>query len=154
MFGALLVASKEEGRHHPDVWSTVTSSRPYLDLAADALRRLDSGNRVIERCVEYLSQLSMILKSSSKHCLSSFVAWCQKTRYSHSNVALDESSGLRPDSLPMMPMYSSEFTSSSGADHAAWSDVDLGEFMMDNDLDFLGRIFNLSQPPNAAMDEV
>ena len=40
--------------------------RPYLDLAAEALRRLDSGNPVIERCVEYLSQLSMILKAASK----------------------------------------------------------------------------------------
>lgn len=47
----------------------MTSSRPYLDLAAEALQRLDSGNRVIERCVEYLSQLSKILKATSEYWL-------------------------------------------------------------------------------------
>lgn len=66
VFGALLVASKE-CRRHPDLWGMIPSARPYLDLAAEALQRLDSGNRVIERCVEYLSQLSKILKSTSKH---------------------------------------------------------------------------------------
>lgn len=44
----------------------ISSARPYLDLAAEALQRLDSGNRVIERCVEYLSQLSKILQTTSK----------------------------------------------------------------------------------------
>jgi len=44
----------------------VENARPYLDLAADALRHLDSGNLVIERCVEYLTQLSMILKATSE----------------------------------------------------------------------------------------
>lgn len=42
-------------------------SRPYLDLATEALRCLDSGNRVIERCVEYLSQLSLALGPLSKY---------------------------------------------------------------------------------------
>lgn len=32
-----------------------------------------------------------------------------------------------------------------------WSNVDLGEFMMDNDLDFLGRMFNFSHPPEAGI---
>lgn len=44
----------------------IENARPYLDLAADALRHLDSGNLVIERCVEYLAQLSIILKATSK----------------------------------------------------------------------------------------
>lgn len=65
MFGALLVASNER-MHNPEQWSSVELYRPYLDLAAEALRRLDSGNRVIERCAEYLSQLSMILKATSE----------------------------------------------------------------------------------------
>lgn len=71
IFGALLVSSKES-RHDPSQWCAVEQSRPYVDMAAEALRRLDSGNQVIERCVEYLAQLSMILKATSK-CL------CQNT---------------------------------------------------------------------------
>lgn len=43
----------------------IDQSVPYLDMAAEALRRLDAGNRVIERCAEYLSQLSLILNASS-----------------------------------------------------------------------------------------
>lgn len=65
IFGALLVSSKES-QHNLDQWRMIENARPYLDLAADALRHLDSGNRVIERCVEYLTQLSMILKATSE----------------------------------------------------------------------------------------
>ena len=71
IFGALLVASKEPQRNS-EQWRFVEKSRPYLDLAAEVLHRLDSGNRVIERCVEYLSQLSMILNTTGKLCLSAF----------------------------------------------------------------------------------
>ncbi|KAL2216905.1 fungal-specific transcription factor domain-containing protein [Thermoascus aurantiacus ATCC 26904] len=65
IFGALLVSSKES-LHDPSQWSVVERSRPYLDLAAEALRHLDSGNRVIERCIEYLTQLSFVLNHLSK----------------------------------------------------------------------------------------
>lgn len=65
IFGALLVSSKES-LHNPSQWSVVERSRPYLDLAAEALRHLDSGNRVIERCIEYLTQLSFVLNHLSK----------------------------------------------------------------------------------------
>ena len=53
--------SSRESPKNPSLWEPVERSRPYLDLAADALRQLDSGNRVIERCVEYLSQLALAL---------------------------------------------------------------------------------------------
>lgn len=65
IFGALLVSSKES-IHDPSQWSIVDRARPYLDIAVDALKRLDSGNRVIERCVEYLSQISVVLMALSK----------------------------------------------------------------------------------------
>lgn len=32
-----------------------------------------------------------------------------------------------------------------------WSNVDLGEFMMDNDLDLLGRMFNFNQSNGTAI---
>ncbi|KAJ5127534.1 transcriptional regulatory protein GAL4 [Penicillium atrosanguineum] len=107
IFGALLVASKER-LHYPEQWSSVELCRPYLDLAAEALRRLDSGNRVIERCVEYLSQLSMILKAA-------------------------------------------KFASPQAANYPMWSNMDLGEFMMDNDLDLLGRLFNFTHAHDAGI---
>lgn len=66
-------------------------------------------------------------------------------------AALDEplnqhdGAGLQPST------YAPEFMSPHGTDHTMWSNVDLGEFMMDNDLDFLGRMFNFSHPPEAGI---
>lgn len=145
IFGALLVASKEY-RHHSDLWTMATSSRPYLDLAAEALQHLDSGNRVIERCVEYLSQLSMVLRSNSAYSVrksGTFPTVAALTRH----LALG-------NELSSNQTYPSELASSMGANHDLWSNVDLGEFMIDDDLDLLGRLFNSSHAQNAAMDEV
>lgn len=47
-------------------WNVVGHSRPYTDRAIDALRRLDSGNRVVGSCVEYLSHLSLVLSALGK----------------------------------------------------------------------------------------
>ncbi|KAJ5677468.1 transcriptional regulatory protein GAL4 [Penicillium maclennaniae] len=131
IFGALLVASKER-LNYPEQWSSVELYRPYLDLAADALRRLDSGNPVIERCVEYLSQLSMILKAAK-------------------NAALSEPLNLQIGPALQAPMSSTEFASPQPANHPMWSNMDLGEFMMDNDLDLLGRMFNFNQAHDAGI---
>lgn len=70
------------------------------------------------------------------------------------HTALDEACELRPDVPPLMPMHSTDFGSPSGTDQAMWSNVDLGEFMMDNDLDFLGRMFNFSHSHNATVRDV
>ncbi|KAJ5279909.1 transcriptional regulatory protein GAL4 [Penicillium angulare] len=123
IFGALLVSSKER-QCNPDQWRSIENSRQYLDLAADALRHLDSGNRVIERCVEYLAQLSMMLKATTSEKPSSLA--------STSNV--------------QAPLNGPPIFSADNADYPMWSNVDLGEFMMDNDLDFLGQMFNLNHP--------
>lgn len=56
--------ASNERKTNPEHWRTVENSRSFVDLAAEALRHLDSGNLVIERCIEYLSQLSMILKAT------------------------------------------------------------------------------------------
>ncbi|CAI7674841.1 unnamed protein product [Penicillium manginii] len=60
IFGSLIVASKERDRN-PSAWIMVSQSRPCIDTAAEALRQLDPGNPVVERCQEYLSHLSAIL---------------------------------------------------------------------------------------------
>lgn len=39
-------------------------------MAAEALRHLDPGNRVIERCVDYLMQLEVALERICAFCLS------------------------------------------------------------------------------------
>ncbi|KAJ5921542.1 transcriptional regulatory protein GAL4 [Penicillium verhagenii] len=126
IFGALFISSKES-QHNPEQWRIIESSRPYLDLAADALRHLDSGNRVIERCVEYLTQLSMVLKATTS----------------------GEQTIPRIPAGPHLPLPVPDMIPPHNADYPMWSNVDLGEFMMDNDLDFLGRMFNFNHSHDA-----
>jgi len=64
--------------------------------------------------------------------------------------ALNEPSNSGSGHAMQIP-YSTEFTTPQTADHAMWSDMDLGEFMMDNDLDLLGRMFNFSHAHDAGM---
>lgn len=40
-------------------WKFVEKALPYFNMAIEALQNLDRGNRVVERCVSYLSQLSL-----------------------------------------------------------------------------------------------
>jgi hypothetical protein len=68
-----MTVSKER-KDSPLGWDIVDESRVYIDKAIEALCQLDPGNRVIERCVEYLSKLAVILDAPSKSnlllCLS------------------------------------------------------------------------------------
>ncbi|RLL96753.1 hypothetical protein CFD26_105631 [Aspergillus turcosus] len=119
IFGALVVASREKDSN-PLAWSEVDESRAYIDKAIEALHRLDSGNRVIVRCVEYLSQLSLVFNALNLD-RSNF----NDTPVSNlfSGNAGDLFISEKNDPLPH---------------------IDLGEFMIDQDLDFLGRIFNVA----------
>lgn len=42
------------------------ASLPYFNMAIEALQNLDRGNRVVERCVSYLSQLTILPIISGK----------------------------------------------------------------------------------------
>lgn len=76
IFAALLVITKEpqaqadsSDTDNTDTWPllhSIETSRPYLLMAADALRHLDPGNLVIERCVDYLMQLEVALERICK----------------------------------------------------------------------------------------
>lgn len=126
----------------------VDPSRSYLDLAAETLRRLDSGNQVIERCVEYLSQLSLILKSTRRSSLRGIAHLISILTSLIDPTVLVEPTGPRSDMSPQPKAYAPDIGPHNEESHVLWPDVDLGEFMVDNDLDFLGRMFNSSHPHN------
>ncbi|KAJ9377612.1 transcriptional regulator family: Fungal Specific TF [Paecilomyces variotii] len=133
IFGALLVSSKES-IHDPSQWSVVDRARPYLDIAVDALKRLDSGNRVIERCVEYLSQISVVLMALTSN------GPIPNTSSGMYPPSYGPNLGATPTSQSMSNMpgrYNFNNQSPVG--------VDLGEFMIDSDLDFLGKLFDLNR---------
>ncbi|KAJ3453600.1 hypothetical protein MRS44_017847 [Fusarium solani] len=61
IFAAMQVAH-DDCRRDPDRvsrWKFVEDALPYFNIAIEALQNLDRGNRVVERCVNYLSQLSL-----------------------------------------------------------------------------------------------
>jgi hypothetical protein len=67
IFASLMILSaSKEALRDTSFGIKVMQSRPYIENAIEGLRRLDSGNRVIERCVEYLAQLSLILSAMGK----------------------------------------------------------------------------------------
>lgn len=109
IFSSLLVSATESPKS-PAAWEFAEKSRPYLNLALDALRHLDSGNSVIERCIEYLSQILAL-------------------------TALGSNSGSRS---PQQQQQQEWFN--DRGDRFPDS-IDLGEFMIDTDLDFLGGLF-------------
>ena len=47
-------------------WNFVEAPLPYFNMAIEALQNLDRGNRVVERCVSYLSQLTILPIISGK----------------------------------------------------------------------------------------
>ena len=47
-------------------WEFVEQALPYFNMAIEALENLDRGNRVVERCVSYMSQLTLFPISASK----------------------------------------------------------------------------------------
>ncbi|KAJ5593949.1 uncharacterized protein N7459_000157 [Penicillium hispanicum] len=114
LVGSLMTASKER-ECSSLAWSMVDGSRVYIDKAIEALCQLDAGNRVIGRCVEYLSQLAVILDAPTM----------DRTSF---NAAISNS----------LSGYSDDFVSSNMAD--PFSSMDLGEFLSSQDLDMLSNI--------------
>lgn len=47
----------------PPQWKFLESSAIYLNMAIEALQNLDRGNRVVQRIVDYLSQLALAVLS-------------------------------------------------------------------------------------------
>lgn len=47
-------------------WDFMEQALPYFEMAIEALENLDRGNHVVERCVSYLSQLSITSLGSGK----------------------------------------------------------------------------------------
>lgn len=66
---ALLVAPKKSTVNtatSSSRWDFLDSSSTYLSMAIEALNNLDRGNRVVERCVDYLSHLSFAILNLRK----------------------------------------------------------------------------------------
>jgi len=62
----LLVSPKgtaTDGDVAPSQWKFLESAAIYLDMAIEALQKLDRGNRVVLRVVDYLSQLALAVLS-------------------------------------------------------------------------------------------
>lgn len=66
IIAGLLVSPKAtatEGDGAPSRWKFLESSAIYLNMAIEALQNLDRGNRVVQRIVDYLSQLALAVLS-------------------------------------------------------------------------------------------
>jgi hypothetical protein len=167
----------------------VEQSRPYLDLAIEALRFLDSGNRVIERCLEYLNQLLLAMnalselphapiRSNANFALSvlgvNLLSVPAEPHLVNSATSAYNKSSMAAgvDSIPAPSVFQPSMSSDHSGTNAHSSSrnfadsyytnmssqnqpslgIDLGEFMVDSDLDFLSGLFDISHTGSHNVD--
>ncbi|KAI6853580.1 hypothetical protein KC365_g15891 [Hortaea werneckii] len=116
-------------------WKFVEIALPYFDMAIDALQNLDRGNRSVERCVSYLSQLT----------IGPITSLNDESTTSYSQHLLTRN-GNTP-AIVSAPNGPSTRTMGSVMDPTRQvpMEIDLNEFMLDTDLDFFSRHFDLNQ---------
>uniref|UniRef100_A0A0B7KLQ8 Zn(2)-C6 fungal-type domain-containing protein n=1 Tax=Bionectria ochroleuca TaxID=29856 RepID=A0A0B7KLQ8_BIOOC len=114
-------------------WKFVEKALPYFNMAIEALQNLDRGNRVVERCVSYLSQLSLAPLGSASSGLPSH-------DYSHDTTHPGEANGSVGHGAPSVRV-SNGFM----APRQMPMEIDLSEFMLDTDFDFFNRHMDVNQ---------
>lgn len=137
-------------------WKFVESALPYFNMAIDALQNLDRGNRSVERCVSYLSQLTIVpitpcerpvtfQTTSNQEKLTQTEALNDELTTSYSQHLLTRN-GNTP-AIVGAPNGSSTRTMGSvmAPTRQVPMEIDLNEFMLDTDLDFFSRHFDLNQ---------
>jgi len=137
VFACILVNEKVGSANLSLPESLYVSARP-LQAAVDALMLLDNGNRMVEKCAAFLDRMGHVLSSLTLN--SSILQSYQPMLPANAVAGATEShTGLIP-----MPL------STANQNHQSPLGMDLGEFMIESDLDFL-NYFALNQPlPNPA----
>ncbi|VUC26112.1 unnamed protein product [Clonostachys rosea] len=112
-------------------WKFVEKALPYFDMAIEALQNLDRGNRVVERCVSYLSQLSLAPLNPASSSLASNGDGYHNTEQSLPNESAGHGASVRLPTSFMAPRQMP-------------MEIDLSEFMLDTDLDFFHRQMDMN----------
>ncbi|KIW18541.1 hypothetical protein PV08_02829 [Exophiala spinifera] len=141
LFATLLVSQSGDAQR----WEFVERAPQYLTFAIEALRKLDPGNSVVERCVNYLSRLTALLDSGTggiDHQQSGlFGPEHPLPRNTNPEYpCISYSGGARGGDLQSTIQH----TSNQGLMTRAYDcgDLNLNEFMLDTDLDFFSRPFD------------
>ncbi|KAL6249362.1 hypothetical protein RBB50_003215 [Rhinocladiella similis] len=127
IIAGLLVSPKAtatEGDGAPSRWKFLESSAIYLNMAIEALQNLDRGNRVVQRIVDYLSQLALAVLSLPSSNIDATTILPSANSYdpfsstsNHQDLFSNQTIGQKE--LPM--------------------EIDLSEFTLDTDLDWFTR---------------
>ncbi|KAH7304636.1 fungal-specific transcription factor domain-containing protein [Rhexocercosporidium sp. MPI-PUGE-AT-0058] len=112
-------------------------SLPTTDLqktlrdAAVALQSLDVGNSIVERCARYLEQLSGVL---GKLMVTTATNDGGRGENNLPELSLHQAEGNKPHNIP------SQGYSSGTASNLTPLGMDLGEFMLEGDLEFMNQL--------------
>ncbi|KIW39315.1 hypothetical protein, variant [Exophiala oligosperma] len=131
IIAGLLVSPKgtaAEGEVAPSQWKFLESSALYLNMAIEALQNLDRGNRVVQRIVDYLSQLALAVLSLSSGNVDATTILPSVNSYE-----LFSSTNNHQD---LFPLRSSHQTIGQ---KEVPMDIDLSEFTLETDLDWFTR---------------
>ena len=157
IIAGLLVSPKEtdsEGDIPRSQWKFLDSSAFYLNMAIEALQNLDRGNRVVQRIVDYLSQLALAVLSLCEFFPSHLTTHDHLTvrrmltMYSHQASNNLDTSSILPsvnsydpfastgNQQDLFPIRSSHQTVGQ---KELPMEIDLSEFTLDFDLDWITR---------------
>ncbi|KAH8799845.1 fungal-specific transcription factor domain-containing protein [Xylogone sp. PMI_703] len=120
----------------------------HLGMAIEALRDLDDDNRMVARCRDYLEQLVQVVRALAveQGLLSQPLDW--GTGYLSNSAAFDAVNGSGDASTLLA---SSGFMSGTNNKHSPLG-MELGEFMLDGDLDFLShQLFGFNRSTNGSI---
>ena len=139
-----------DDQKHMSRWDFVERALPYFDMAIEALENLDRGNRVIKRCASYLSQLTLLpLTDGEIHTYLGAPSITTLANLSLDIGQADESMAL-PDgqqshrgSQARSAQEQPRLPGPGAAQRQVPMEIDLNEFMLDTDFDFLARHFDI-----------
>jgi hypothetical protein len=137
--------------------SLEVSAKP-LQKAVDALMLLDNGNRMVERCASFLDRLGQLLSSLSRSSpiLHDLATITDTYPASHSLNSLTYPSVLPEGVTPGIPLFQGNgmpIPPQMNLQQQSPLGMDLGEFMMESDLDFLNYFTIPPSVPNGVMME-
>ena len=112
-------------------------------MAIEALRNLDRGNRVVDRCVQYLLQVSLALARPGEsvdrlNCLAwteTDIAYSTDTMLNHGFLNNDPAASQMQSTDPLQQLQLLNMP----------MDMDLSEFMINTNVDILSRYYDGSQ---------
>ena len=145
IFGCLFISQSANNLISSDLIPN-DAAKSALGKAINALDLLDGNNHLVERCRHYLQQLDYVLRSSSTFPakVSSVKSGYILIRHAvprPSNADMAEGDQIYTNSQQQFDIANFDFVEDPNWAMQSAFDINMGEFMLDTDMQFLNNYF-------------